>query len=275
MTLRDLDLAIALHVGYVRPRSPTLNYTFHGSRKGSLCESTHAGILQDAQGTPIPQPCRFAANAAWLAIQVMAHNLDRWTARIGLGEQLATDKTLRRRFFSIAGRLTRSARRPPCICPSADPEKPSSIAPRPDCGPCHSQPDGGAGNQPAIRPTGRPSQLAPTRSARATSCLQPIEYRPPWPLRAAIIVSVWLPPHAALIPTYWNRAWPVRLSLPSTLVSTPVPILTVDSGLVLVTTTKTKCPSPGSPTCRVALHNLGSTGSLSSASTANAHSCTR
>ena len=29
---------------------------------------------------------RFAANAAWLAIQVMAHNLARWTARIGLGE---------------------------------------------------------------------------------------------------------------------------------------------------------------------------------------------
>ena len=54
---------------------------------------------------------RFAANAAWLAIQVMAHNLARWAARIGLGEQLVTTKTLRRRFFSIAGRLTRSARR--------------------------------------------------------------------------------------------------------------------------------------------------------------------
>ena len=54
---------------------------------------------------------RFAANAAWLAIQVMAHNLARWTARLGLGEQVVTTKTLRRRFFSIAGRLTRSARR--------------------------------------------------------------------------------------------------------------------------------------------------------------------
>ena len=54
---------------------------------------------------------RFAANAAWLAVQVMAHNLARWTARIGLGEQLVTTKTLRRRFFSLAGRLTRKARR--------------------------------------------------------------------------------------------------------------------------------------------------------------------
>ena len=54
---------------------------------------------------------RFAANAAWLAIQVMAHNLARWTARIGLGEEIVTTKTLRRRVFALAGRLTRSARR--------------------------------------------------------------------------------------------------------------------------------------------------------------------
>ena len=53
---------------------------------------------------------RFAANAAWLAVQAMAHNLARWTARIGLGEQVVTTKTLRRRFFSLAGRLTRKAR---------------------------------------------------------------------------------------------------------------------------------------------------------------------
>ena len=29
---------------------------------------------------------RFPANGAWLAVQVMAHNLARWTGRIGLGE---------------------------------------------------------------------------------------------------------------------------------------------------------------------------------------------
>ena len=54
---------------------------------------------------------RFPANAAWLAEQTIAHNLARWTTRIGLGKQLATTKTLRRRFFSLAGRLTRKARR--------------------------------------------------------------------------------------------------------------------------------------------------------------------
>ena len=42
---------------------------------------------------------RFAANGAWLAVQVMAHNLARWTARIGLGEQIVTTRTLRRRLF--------------------------------------------------------------------------------------------------------------------------------------------------------------------------------
>ena len=54
---------------------------------------------------------RFPANGAWLAVQVIAHNLARWTTRIGLGEPVATTKTLRRRFFSLAGRLTRKARR--------------------------------------------------------------------------------------------------------------------------------------------------------------------
>ena len=57
----------------------------------------------------LPSGC-FPANAAWLAVQVMAHNLARWTTRIGLGEPVATTKTLRRRFFSLAGRLTRKAR---------------------------------------------------------------------------------------------------------------------------------------------------------------------
>ena len=52
---------------------------------------------------------RFAANGAWLAVQVT--NLARWTARIGLGQQIVTTKTLRRRVFALVGRITRSARR--------------------------------------------------------------------------------------------------------------------------------------------------------------------
>ena len=41
----------------------------------------------------------------------MAHDLARWTARIGLAEGILTTKTLRRRLFGLVGRLTRSGRR--------------------------------------------------------------------------------------------------------------------------------------------------------------------
>ena len=41
----------------------------------------------------------------------MAHNLARWTVRIGLAERTVTTKTLRRRVFALVGRITRSPRR--------------------------------------------------------------------------------------------------------------------------------------------------------------------
>lgn len=55
---------------------------------------------------------RFGANAAWLAINVMAHNMARWTSRIGLGETLIATDTLRRRHLRLPGRLTHSGRQP-------------------------------------------------------------------------------------------------------------------------------------------------------------------
>ena len=73
---------------------------------------------------------RFPANGAWLAVQVMAHNLARWTARIGLGEAVVTTKTLRRRFFSLAGRITRKTRRlTPAPPPGLALEKPVQFRP--------------------------------------------------------------------------------------------------------------------------------------------------
>ena len=100
-------------------------YSYHGfitDRDGELLEleadhRRHAEIenairdLKYGVGLNHLPSGRFAANGAWLAVQVMAHNLARWTARSGLGEQIVTTKTLRRRFFALAGRLTRSARR--------------------------------------------------------------------------------------------------------------------------------------------------------------------
>jgi hypothetical protein len=54
---------------------------------------------------------RFAANAVWLTLNVIAHNMARWTSRIGLGEGVIATDTLRRRHLGMPGRLTRSARR--------------------------------------------------------------------------------------------------------------------------------------------------------------------
>ena len=111
----------------------------------------------------MPSGC-FAANGAWMAVQVMAHNLARWRARIGLGEQIVTTKTLRRRVFALAGRLTRSARRLTLHLPQRWPwENPVQSRPGPAGEPFHSQPDGARPPVPQ-----RPRQLAPVRSASAS-----------------------------------------------------------------------------------------------------------
>ena len=100
-------------------------YSYHGfitDRDGEMLEleadhRRHAEIenairdLKYGVGLNHMPSGRFAANGAWLAVQVMAHNLARWTARIGLGEQIVTTKTLRQRVFTLVGRITRSARR--------------------------------------------------------------------------------------------------------------------------------------------------------------------
>jgi hypothetical protein len=56
---------------------------------------------------------KFSANAAWLVIATLAHNLLRWVAAIGLGarKELVVAKTLRRTLLALPGRITRSARR--------------------------------------------------------------------------------------------------------------------------------------------------------------------
>lgn len=55
---------------------------------------------------------KFFANSAWTVIVTLAHNIIRWIAALGLrinGAVVA--KTIRRRYVTLPGRLTRSARR--------------------------------------------------------------------------------------------------------------------------------------------------------------------
>lgn len=54
---------------------------------------------------------RFGANAAWLGLNVVAHNLARFVSRLGLDETVIATDTLRRRYLRMPGRLTRSARK--------------------------------------------------------------------------------------------------------------------------------------------------------------------
>ena len=122
--------AVRLIVRRVRPTPGSqlalfASYSYHGfitDREGDTLQleadhRRHAEIenairdLKYGVGLNHLPSGRFAANAAWMAVQILAHNLARWTARIGMGEQVVTTRTLRRRFFSLAGRLTRSARR--------------------------------------------------------------------------------------------------------------------------------------------------------------------
>jgi Transposase DDE domain group 1 len=64
-----------------------------------------AGLRHCPSGT-------FLANAAWAVVATLAHNLLRWVAILGLGSSgLVVAKTIRRRFLTLPGRLTRSARR--------------------------------------------------------------------------------------------------------------------------------------------------------------------
>ena len=133
-------LPVRLIVRRVKPTPGTqlalfANYSYHAfitdrdgdtleleadHRRHAEIENTIRDLKYGVGLNPLPSG-RFPANAAWLAVQAMAHNLARWTQRIALGEAVATTKTLRRRFFSLTGRLTRKARRLTLHLPQAWP----------------------------------------------------------------------------------------------------------------------------------------------------------
>jgi hypothetical protein len=67
--------------------------------------------LKDAGLAHIPSG-RTYANMAWLVLATLAHNLQRWTAILGLGESRITQhRTIRNRYLAIPGRLVTHARR--------------------------------------------------------------------------------------------------------------------------------------------------------------------
>lgn len=97
------------HHGFVTDRPGALLGLEADHRQHAVCELAIRDLKAEAL-----RHCpsgRFNANGAWLVIAGLAHNLVRWVARLGLaisGPVVAA--TLRRRYLTLPGRLTRSAR---------------------------------------------------------------------------------------------------------------------------------------------------------------------
>lgn len=109
--------------GLQQPLFPTFSYhPFITDLDGGIVEldefhRRHAEVenvikdLKHGMGLNHFPSARWAANGAWLACNVLAHNLARWTARLGLGDRRTMTKTLRHRVLAMPGRVTRTARR--------------------------------------------------------------------------------------------------------------------------------------------------------------------
>jgi hypothetical protein len=79
-------------------------------RRHAECENTIRDLKYGMGLNHLPSG-QFGANAAWLSLNGMAHNLARWVGRIGLKEAtIVATKTMRRRLLSVPGRITRSGR---------------------------------------------------------------------------------------------------------------------------------------------------------------------
>jgi len=91
----------------------------HAIVEQTIAELKSAGLKHMPSG-------RFMANAAWLALTVMAHNLGRAVGQLaGADLERATAATLRRKVFTMPGRLVHTGRRRhlrlPANWPWADP----------------------------------------------------------------------------------------------------------------------------------------------------------
>jgi len=91
---------------------------FH--RRHAVVELTIRDLKEGAGLEHIPSGY-FFANGAWLACAVLAHNLTRWTARLGgiaARNQLVVARTIRTRLISMPGRLVNRAGTPTLRLPT-------------------------------------------------------------------------------------------------------------------------------------------------------------
>jgi len=98
----------AYHAVITNRRGPTIELEADHRRHAEV-ENTIRDLKYGVGLNHLPSG-RFGANAAWLALNVMAHNLARWTSRLGLGETLIATDSLRRHHLRLPGRITTTAR---------------------------------------------------------------------------------------------------------------------------------------------------------------------
>jgi len=99
------------HHAFITDRAEPLALVEADHRRHAQIELAIRDLKEGSGLNHAPSGC-FFANAAWLLISSLAHNLARWIAHLGLdvrGPIVA--QTLRRRYLTLPGRITRSARR--------------------------------------------------------------------------------------------------------------------------------------------------------------------
>ena len=96
--------------GFITDRTGTTIELEADHRRHAVIEDTIRDLKYGVGLNHLPSG-RFAANAAWLGLNNLAHNLARWTTRLGLNETIIATDTLRRHHLRLPGRITHSARR--------------------------------------------------------------------------------------------------------------------------------------------------------------------
>ena len=109
------------HHAFVTDRPGTAVDLDADHRHHAVCELAIRDLNHGAGLAHCPSGI-FTANAAWAVLATLAHNLWRWTAILGgLATGPVVAKTLRRRYLTLPGRITRSARQLTLHLPTAWP----------------------------------------------------------------------------------------------------------------------------------------------------------
>jgi hypothetical protein len=96
---------------FITDREGTPTFLDADHRQHAVVELAIRDLKEGAGMTHCPSG-DFNANAAWVVLATIAHNMIRWLASLGLGhEGPVVAKTIRRKFITVPGRLTRRSRR--------------------------------------------------------------------------------------------------------------------------------------------------------------------